>query len=72
MFRIEQNGRMSLGRPKPPTKGGSAPDEEEECGSLALEATDMFHEQTLLALKDELCVLSPLLQAFQYFTNHLQ
>lgn len=43
-----------------------------ECGSLALEATDMFHEQTLLALEDELCVLSPLLQAFQYFTNHLQ
>ena len=30
MFRIEQSGRMSLGRPKPPTKGGSAPDEEEE------------------------------------------
>ena len=30
MFRIEQNGRMSLGRPKPPTKGGSAPDEEDE------------------------------------------
>ena len=30
MFRIEQNGGMSLGRPKPPTKGGSAPDEEEE------------------------------------------
>ena len=30
MFRIEQNGRMSLGRPKPPIKGGSAPNEEEE------------------------------------------
>ena len=30
MFRIEQNGRMLLGRPKPPTKGSSAPDEEEE------------------------------------------
>jgi len=30
VFRIEQNGRMSLGRPKPPTKGGSAPDKEEE------------------------------------------
>ena len=30
MFRIEQNGRISLGRPKPPTKGSSAPDEEEE------------------------------------------
>ena len=29
MFRIEQNGRMSLGRPKPPTTGGSAPDEED-------------------------------------------
>ena len=29
MFRIEQNGRMLLGRPKPPTKGVSAPDEEE-------------------------------------------
>jgi len=28
VFRIEQNGRMSLGRPKPPTKGGSTPDEE--------------------------------------------
>ena len=35
MFRIEQNGRMSLGRPKPPTKGGSAPDEEEEEEELA-------------------------------------
>jgi len=43
-----------------------------ECGSLALEATEIFYEQTLLALKDELCVWSPLLQAFQYFTNHLQ
>jgi len=30
VFRIEQNGRMSLGRPKAPTKEGSAPDEEEE------------------------------------------
>jgi hypothetical protein len=29
MFRIEQNGRMSLGRPKPLTKGSSVPDEEE-------------------------------------------
>jgi len=27
--RIEQNGRMSLRRPKPPIKGGSAPEEEE-------------------------------------------
>jgi len=26
----QQNGRMSLGRPKPPTKGSSAPDEEED------------------------------------------
>ena len=30
MFRIEQNGRMSLGRPKPPTNRGLAPEEEEE------------------------------------------
>jgi hypothetical protein len=30
VFRIEQNGRMSLGRPKLPTKGGSASDEEDE------------------------------------------
>ena len=29
-MKIEQNGRMSLGRPRPPTKGSSAPDEEEE------------------------------------------
>jgi len=28
--RIEQNGRMSLRRSKPPIKGGSAPEEEEE------------------------------------------
>jgi hypothetical protein len=28
VFRIEQNRRMSLGRPKPPFKGSSAPDEE--------------------------------------------
>jgi len=28
--RIEQSGRMSLRRPKPPIKGGSAPEEEEE------------------------------------------
>lgn len=43
-----------------------------ECGSLALEATDMFHYETLLALKDEFCVLSPLFHTFQYFTNHQQ
>ena len=36
MFRIEQIGRMSLGRPKPPTKGGSAPDEEEETPTLVV------------------------------------
>ena len=30
MFGIEQNGRMSLGRPKPPAKGASAPNEEKE------------------------------------------
>ena len=29
MFRIEQNGKISLGRPKLQTKGSSAPDEEE-------------------------------------------
>ena len=28
--RIEQSGRMSLRRPKPPIKGGSASEEEEE------------------------------------------
>jgi len=28
--RIEQSGRMSLRRPKPPIKGDSAPEEEEE------------------------------------------
>jgi hypothetical protein len=28
--RIEQSGRISLRRPKPPIKGGSAPEEEEE------------------------------------------
>jgi len=28
--RIEQSGRMSLRRPRPPIKGGSAPKEEEE------------------------------------------
>jgi hypothetical protein len=28
--RIEQSGRMSLRRPKPPIKGGSAPEVEEE------------------------------------------
>jgi len=28
--RIEQSGRMSLRRPKPPIKGGSAPEEEEK------------------------------------------
>jgi len=28
--RIELSGRMSLRRPKPPIKGGSAPEEEEE------------------------------------------
>jgi len=28
--RIEQSGRMSLRRLKPPIKGGSAPEEEEE------------------------------------------
>jgi len=30
MSRIEQSGRMSLRRPEPPIKGGSAPEEEEE------------------------------------------
>ena len=30
MSRIEQSGRSSLRRPKLPTKGGSAPKEEEE------------------------------------------
>ena len=30
MSRIEQSGRMSLRRTKPPIKGGSAPEEEEE------------------------------------------
>ena len=30
MSRIEQSGRMSLRRPKPPIKRGSAPEEEEE------------------------------------------
>ena len=30
MSRIEQSGRMSLRRPKPPIEGGSAPEEEEE------------------------------------------
>ena len=30
MSGIEQSGRMSLRRPKPPIKGGSAPEEEEE------------------------------------------
>jgi len=28
--RIEKSGRMSLRMPKPPIKGGSAPEEEEE------------------------------------------
>jgi hypothetical protein len=28
--RIEQSGRVSLRRPKPPIKGGSVPKEEEE------------------------------------------
>jgi len=28
--RIEQSGRVSLRRPKPPIKGGSAPEEEEK------------------------------------------
>jgi len=28
--RIEQNGRKSLRRPKPPIRGGSVPEEEEE------------------------------------------
>jgi len=28
--RIEQSGRMTLRRPKPPTRGGSASEEEEE------------------------------------------
>ena len=30
MSRIDQSGRMSLRRPKPPIKGSSAPEEEEE------------------------------------------
>ena len=30
MYRIEQSGRMSLRRPKPPIEGGSAPEEEGE------------------------------------------
>ena len=30
MSRIEQSGRMSLRRPKPPIRIGSAPEEEEE------------------------------------------
>ena len=30
MSRIEQSGRISLRRPKPPIKRGSAPEEEEE------------------------------------------
>jgi len=37
--RIEQSGRMSLRRPKPPIKGGSAPEgeeEEEECNIVRL------------------------------------
>jgi hypothetical protein len=29
---IEQSGRMSLRRPKPPIEGGSGPEEEEEIG----------------------------------------
>jgi hypothetical protein len=39
VFRIEQNGKMLLGRPKPATKGCSAPDEEEE-------KTNMNHIQS--------------------------
>jgi len=30
MSRIQQSGRMSLRRPKPQIKGGSAPEEDEE------------------------------------------
>ena len=30
MSRIEQSGRISMRRPKPPIKGGSAPEEEGE------------------------------------------
>jgi len=32
--RIELSGRMSFRRPKPPIKGGSAPEEEEEEASI--------------------------------------
>jgi len=31
MSRIEQSGRISLRRPKPPNKGDTAPEEEENC-----------------------------------------
>jgi len=34
--RIEQIGRMSLRRPKPPIKGGSAPEEEEKDTLISL------------------------------------
>jgi len=37
MSRIQQSGRTSLRRPKPPIKGGSAP-EEEEAEAAAAEA----------------------------------
>ena len=30
MCRIEQSGRMSLRRPRPPIKGGSVPEKEED------------------------------------------
>jgi len=34
--RIEQSGRMSLRKPKPPIKGGSAPEEEERSSFIPL------------------------------------
>ena len=46
MFRIEQNGAMSLGRSKHPTKGGSAPDEEEGCFLYELLMQNLLHNCT--------------------------
>ena len=54
MFRIEQNGRMSLGRPKPPTKGGSAPDEEELSTAISISVSiQCYHDVTLNFLQNK-------------------
>jgi len=34
--RIEQSGRMSLRRPKPPIEGGSAPEEEDDDATITI------------------------------------